>query len=491
MHVLSVPCLIMTAINFYVALYYFFLFVKRPQAKEHLAFAVLCFSMALYDVFCVGLYNSLSFSKGVFWQKLQFYMIDIIAISMIWFALAFTKHKKSRISSFFMAAPLVLMSMAIFATPEYFISTVKASVKHVDFMNVLKIDYYEGELGLICNVELLFAVVIFIYSLCIFVGYYNKTKDRSVFIVVAGFFIYFFGLINDILVAMRVNPFIYISEYAFFVIVLAMGYVLLNKFANLQTAFEELNISLEKKVEERTAENENITAKLFQSEKMSAVGQLTSGLAHEINNPIGVILGFSQGIIKRVKEDSPLYMPLKSMEREAVRCKNLVNELLLFSSTGKTHSEKIQINALIEETIEFVGARAKDGRVEIEKKYNDNLPELTMNKNQIQQVIVNICNDAFDAMPDGGKLIIATRRVENRVEIEITDSGTGMTEDVKKHIFEPFFTTKEAGKGTGLGLSLCYEIIQKHNGSIEVISELNKGTSFIIKLPVDQNRDQQ
>jgi PAS domain S-box-containing protein len=224
-------------------------------------------------------------------------------------------------------------------------------------------------------------------------------------------------------------------------------------------------------------------AQLIQSDKLAAVGQLAGGVSHEINNPIGIILGFAQSIVKRIGEDDPLYTPLKSIEREAIRCKKLVGDLLTFSRTGKTQTEPIDINQTVNETLSLIEAQAKVKDIEIAREYETGLPYITVNKNQIQQVIVNICNNAIDAIPGGGRITITTKRMEQQIAIEISDTGAGMTAEVKKHIFEPFFTTKEIGKGTGLGLSLCYEIIQKHQGTITVESEAGQGATFAIKLP--------
>lgn len=201
---------------------------------------------------------------------------------------------------------------------------------------------------------------------------------------------------------------------------------------------------------------------------------------------MGVILGFAQSIIKRIKEEEPLYKPLKTIEREAIRCRNLVIDLLTFSRKGITQFEFIEINETIDETLSFIEAQAKVKNVEVIKAYGADLPYFMANKNQIQQVIVNLCSNAVDAMPDGGSITIITKKVGEQIAIEISDTGSGMTEEVMKHIFEPFFTTKEAGKGTGLGLSLCYEIIKKHNGVIEVESKVGEGTTFRVKLIINQ-----
>ena len=264
--------------------------------------------------------------------------------------------------------------------------------------------------------------------------------------------------------------------------------------------------SLEEKVKERTAEVLKVNASLkqeiadrtrlegivLQSEKMAAVGQLAGGVAHEINNPLGVILGFAQGVMQRIPPGGPLEMPLRSIEREAIRCKQLVQDLLTFSRTGKIEKENIDANEAITSSLSLVLAQSKVKNVELLKEFSQDIPKIHASRSQLQQVIINLCNNAIDAMQDGGKLTLRTRKadLENKpaVEIQIQDTGHGIPKDVQAKIFEPFFTTKEVGKGTGLGLSLVYEIIQKHEGRIMVESEAGKGTLFRIFLPSDSLR---
>ncbi len=231
-------------------------------------------------------------------------------------------------------------------------------------------------------------------------------------------------------------------------------------------------------------EKEKLHAQLMQQSKLAAVGQLAGGVAHEINNPIGVILGFAQSLVKRIKDDDPFAMPLKSIEREAARCKRLVGDLLTFSRVGKSQAEGMDVNKAIDETLSLVEAKAKMRSIQLARNYQQDLPPLMANRNQLQQVVMNLCNNALDAMPNGGTLTITTLRSGTHFSIQVQDTGDGMTEEVKQRIFEPFFTTKEVGKGTGLGLSLCYEIIQRHNGTIEVESEVSRGTQFTVKLPL-------
>jgi signal transduction histidine kinase len=262
------------------------------------------------------------------------------------------------------------------------------------------------------------------------------------------------------------------------------GAVFFLQDSTLKTALETEVDQVYEKLEQEHKEKEKLHSQLLQKEKMSAVGQLASGIAHEINNPMGVILGFAQVIVKDVKKDNPLFIPLKSIEKETIRCKQLINDLLIFSRLNKPIKEATDINNLIETTLSFVQAQAKVKNITITKEFGHNLPQIMANKNQLQQVIVNLCNNSIDSMPNGGEIVITTRNTGNQIEFSVTDTGMGMTKETKQHLFEPFFTTKDVGKGTGLGLSLCYEIIHNHNGVIEATSEPDKGTVVNIKLPI-------
>jgi len=277
------------------------------------------------------------------------------------------------------------------------------------------------------------------------------------------------------------------------------------KDKNGQVAGFIVNIKDVSELKQADEERERLRQQLMQSDKMAAVGQLAGGIAHEINNPLGVILGFAQIAGRNIKESDALHMPLKSIEREAVRCKKLVSDLLTFSRSYKSAIERISLNTAIDSALVLVKTRARTQNIEIISVFDGNIPEIMANSNQLQQVIINLCNNAIDAIPDGA----ASRRVtvktssfvaaeqssaederalpqqSNFIEIFVSDTGTGMSEEVRKHLFEPFFTTKEVGKGTGLGLSLVYEIVKKHKGTIEVESEKDRGTVFKIKLPIE------
>ena len=229
-----------------------------------------------------------------------------------------------------------------------------------------------------------------------------------------------------------------------------------------------------------------LEARMHQSEKLSAVGQLAAGVAHEINNPLGVILGFSQGMARQLKPGDALELPIRSIEREALRCKALVQNLLTFARTSHSDRAPMDVNQTIEQSLSLIAPQAKIARVAVTTRLAPALPPVLGNKNQLEQVIMNLAKNAIDAMPAGGALVLSTELVEEAphswIFLRFIDDGSGIPAAVLPKIFDPFFTTKPIGQGTGLGLSLVSEIVQKHSGEISVESRPGR-TEFTVKLP--------
>jgi signal transduction histidine kinase/DNA-binding response OmpR family regulator len=253
--------------------------------------------------------------------------------------------------------------------------------------------------------------------------------------------------------------------------------------AELYGQLKEFSEELEHRVEERTRELREAQGQLIQSEKLASVGKLAAGVAHEINNPIGVILGFAQVLLKRTPEDDPMHRPLSVIEREGVRCKNIVQDLLDFARQNKPAPRRLNVNGVIEAAVNLMEHQANSERVTVIKGYAPDLPDVIADENQLQQVFFNIVLNAYQAMPEGGQLRITSRVVGNEVQAIFDDSGTGIPQENMRHVFDPFFTTKEVGQGTGLGLSVSYGIVQQHGGTIEVSSVNGSGATFIVKLP--------
>ena len=252
MHSLSIPCIIMSSINLYVGLYYFSFYLKRPQIREHLPFAFLCLSVGFYDIFSVGLYNSLSISDGIIWQRLQLDTVAAISVFLIWFTGVYTKQKNNRIIPLLIAWFIIILIASFFTSPKYSLSTVTPSIKEIYSLYLPNITYYESAVGIIYQVEIISAIITYIYLCYLFISYYRKTGFKLLLLIISCQIIYLIGVVNDSLVAMRFYSSIYISEYSFFFIILSMAYVLLDTFVDLHSAYEELNADLEKKVYERT-----------------------------------------------------------------------------------------------------------------------------------------------------------------------------------------------------------------------------------------------
>jgi PAS domain S-box-containing protein len=233
-------------------------------------------------------------------------------------------------------------------------------------------------------------------------------------------------------------------------------------------------------------ERKQLEMQLLQTGKLSAVGQLAGGVAHEINNPLGVILGFAQGLLRRLPPGDAFEMPLKAVEREAIRCKNLVQDLLTFSRTSSVDREPMDLNQAIEGALSLVMAQARLGQIQVQKKLAVELPRILGHPNQVQQIIINLANNALDAMGKQGTLTLRTEFQKTAprswVCLYVADTGSGIPPEVLPRIFEPFFTTKPVGQGTGLGLGLVHEIVQKHSGTIDVQSRPGF-TEFCIKFP--------
>jgi signal transduction histidine kinase len=266
---------------------------------------------------------------------------------------------------------------------------------------------------------------------------------------------------------------------------------------------EQYNRTLEEKIIERTRQLEDAQAQLIQSEKLSAIGQLAAGVAHELNNPLGGILGYAQFTLEKLRKTVPDKTSQKDIdsylryvgdiELQARRCKTIVQNLLRFSRSSRTvEFDEVDVNQTIVETLSFVEHQLRISQIELNVSLGDNLPPIQGNSGQLQQVFTNLIINAMHASEPGAVVEVTSRyspalgEFGGTVELTVSDHGHGIAREDLKKIFEPFFTTKEVGKGTGLGLSVSYGIVKEHGGEITVESGVGVGTTFTITLPVQK-----
>ena len=286
---------------------------------------------------------------------------------------------------------------------------------------------------------------------------------------------------------------------------------------NLQKRTDELesvNQNLNQEVEQRNqtesalneayADLKQTQAQLVQSGKLTAIGELAAGVAHELNQPLMVIRGQAQMLLQDQDADSEVFEDLSIIERNTKRVMRIIDHLRTFSRQSQSDFQPVDVNRMIEESFLLIEEQLRLSGIDVERKYLENLPAVYGDVNQLEQVLLNLITNARDAIEkrrslekdpsdqikDEITVVTSTHATDPEwVEIYVTDTGEGVSSEVLNKLFDPFFTTKEVGKGTGLGLSISYGIIKDHKGDIEVIDTGAGGTTFCIRLPKHNNQD--
>ncbi len=243
-------------------------------------------------------------------------------------------------------------------------------------------------------------------------------------------------------------------------------------------------------------ERNRMESQLLQASKMAAIGELAAGVAHEINNPVGIISGTAeqlQFLMEHYSENPEqlserLSKHVDTIREQAARCKKITQGLLNFARKSEIRTTEVNLTKLIGETVALVENRALSEGKKVEVQLPSGLPELDADPHQLEQVFLNLVNNGLDAVDANGTVTIRARAKDNWVVIEFIDDGPGISEQNLEKIFDPFFTTKPIGKGTGLGLSICFGIIQRMNGTISADSKPGAGTTFMVRLPLRQKK---
>ncbi|MEP0365953.1 MAG: ATP-binding protein [Cyclobacteriaceae bacterium] len=225
---------------------------------------------------------------------------------------------------------------------------------------------------------------------------------------------------------------------------------------------------------------------LQHAERLAFVGELSAGIAHELNEPLGKILGFSQLIKKGGELNFQQEEDIERIIKASLYTREIIKKLMIFSRQMPQQIVPVNINTVVSSTLYFIDIRFQNQGITITERLDPNLPLIQADSVQMSQVLVNLMTNAIHALPDGGKVTVSTRQKGDHIILTVKDTGTGMSASVRRKIFEPFFTTKPVGQGTGLGLSVVQGILESHGGEVEVRSRIGKGTKFEIKLPVEQ-----
>ena len=251
---------------------------------------------------------------------------------------------------------------------------------------------------------------------------------------------------------------------------------------------EQQRLELGKRVRELRHAYEELKSmqnQLLQAEKMASIGLLASSLAHELDTPLTTISGYCELLAEDINDERFLGR-IQIISEQILKCQKTIRNMLDFARKSSCEKKLCNVHHLINNTLLLVEHRLKIHKIKLHKTFDENVPPLLVDGNQIQQVILNLVNNAVDALPQGGDMCIETRlnKEAKSVEVAFEDNGIGISGEDQKRVFTPFFTTKEPGKGTGLGLSICNNIISAHNGKITIESRVGNGTKFIISLPI-------
>lgn len=293
--------------------------------------------------------------------------------------------------------------------------------------------------------------------------------------------------------------------------------------ANIQSLNSDLAVERDR-LGKAYSDLQEAQTQVLRSEQLAAIGRLAAGIAHEVNNPVASIATCVEGLERRVRgrakilpeelEDLPAYLDV--MKKAAFRCKEITGKLLTFSQRGDSDlPEEVDLDETVDETIGLVAYEAEREGIRIDRLTDGRLPDLLGNRTELGQVCLNLFINAMDAMPTGGVLTVATRSIWSLeheqdppvmarecqaptegspagwVEVSVSDTGVGMTEDTRSRIFEPFFTTKPVGKGTGLGLTICSQLVRKWGGQISAESGLGEGSTIRVLFPVGRNPERE
>jgi two-component system, NtrC family, sensor kinase len=234
-------------------------------------------------------------------------------------------------------------------------------------------------------------------------------------------------------------------------------------------------------------QRERMEEQMSQTEKLTSLGLLAAGVAHEVNTPLAVISNYIQMLAKQMPEDDPRHTLIEKIIKQTFRASEIVNNLLNFSRTGPGELADVDLNRIVEETLSLVSHPLKTSHIQVVKQLSEGIPPVRGSANKLQQVFLNLFLNARDAMPSGGMLEVRTAGHNGSVEVEVMDTGNGIPREHIHKIFDPFFTTKSSGRGTGLGLSVTYGIIKEHAGKIDVRSTPGRGTSFHVEFPAVRN----
>ncbi len=483
MSALSIPVVVMASITFFMGVYSLMIHLRRHSERADLSFALTCFGVCLYDVFCAGLYNATSVEQGVFWQQWQLVTLATIGIFWLHFVADYTGMVSKRWLWVLTVLLTILAAAEALGPSHWSWIAEEPSIKRFGLPWLGSITYYEGSSGPLVGANTLAGIVIFAYLFIAAIRYSRSGQRRRARALIIGMGLFSAGFFNDVFITMGIYQFIYVTEYAYMGIVLMFSLSLSNEVVEASIVRQERS-----RLEER----------LRQAQKMEAVGRLAGGIAHDLNNMLTPIIGYADIAARRECSPEQLHRYFERIRDVAEHAQELTGQLLAFGRKQVLRMKVLDLNAVIRRSETMIRPLIRED-IQISVTLGDDLESVRADETQLQQILINLVLNARDALPRGGaigirtsKVVLKTDRALRHSEIQagpyvmlaVSDTGDGMDSETARQVFEPFFTTKDKWAGTGLGLSTVYGIVKQHGGHIDVVSELKKGSTFEVYLPM-------
>ncbi len=539
----SIPVAILAGINLYVALLYLgkhLIHSRRLGGQGHydnLAFSLVCLTVSLYEIACAGLYSARDLQSGMFWQKLNFAGISLMATFLVVFVREFARLGRGWITSSLCAYFIAMIPISLFVEGPLTLELTRPLARTIELPWGLRITYHEVEPGLLFNVQMVVAFLGFVYLLTRLTSYYRVERlegrpGRGTLSIIVSFYLFFIVQTSDSLVAAGVLPFIYLTEYGWTIILGSMAYALLIRYAELYDSVDRLNINLEK------ANGDLTEALLKAQEALRFRIHVQATLSHELRAPLNPIINFAEGLIEEFSEVAAVHCSacngwfqsddgkppddlccpdcqragalkpekrwaftgdadlsvtnLKLIKSTGHHLLGVINDLLDSSSLelGKAvfHPEPISWSEVQGEVISSLSTLAQEHHVELVSQPLAEELRFVADRLKLKQILYNLLSNAIKYSPEQGRVELRVELADpQKLRLSVVDQGIGIASADKAVIFEPFRQvdnpTTRKSKGTGLGLAITKQLVELHGGQIWVESEPGHGAAFWIELP--------
>ncbi len=480
---LAFPVFLVAAITIYVAIYHTILYFNNPSDRSILPLSLLCFGTAFYQITCGNLYNSTTISEALYWQRFNVVGISLIGISLITYIYVYVQKTKSRI---------YYVQVAFYST--LFISAVTNSSATFSINNSLRevtvgsVSFWEFEPGSLLQLLLLLTLLSFANILQVLMKVKSSYKRSGDKVLITAVFFFFFACIHDVFTALHIIQGIYLVEYAFMAIVLAITYSRSMQFFELNTIVTELNNSLEQRVEERTTELE--IAKEIAENATRTKSQFLANMSHDIRTPMNGIIAVNQFILDSELTDEQRHHA-EIVKQSSSHLMNLLNDILDYSKieAEQLHLEHspFSLKELLHRVEMLMRPSIENNGVSFSVSIESSVNWIMGDSARLTQILINLLSNATKFTENGEIGISVKENERGALSFIIYDTGIGISSEAQEHIFNSFSqedstVTRKFG-GTGLGLAITKQLVELMGGDISMISEKGNGTAITFSLP--------